>query len=275
MPLTGMNEESIKNFEKQLFTEVPELLAIGNSPLMRALSLKDSWWTTDRYWAIRNRLIDQGLLEKWKGKGGSVRRSQRRTEGTLTPPSDTPPETTNADPYLQERSLYEPMLKVIKENWSVDYGFDDVVAEITAQGGRRADGKWSRPDITLASSKMYPYVPGKQFDVITFEIKPTESVDVTAVYEALAHRRAAKRAYALLHVPEDRRQEYRDILEDIEQEARRVGVGVLLAGKPDDYETWEELVEAVSHEPDPQRLNDFLAKQVSDGFRDRIQRWLR
>ena len=98
---------------------------------------------------------------------------------------------------------------------------------------------------------------------------------MTVVYEALAHRRAATRAYVLLHVPAARQTELQDVVDEICLEAKRVGIGVIVAEIPEDYQTWEELVEAVRHEPDPQRLNDFLAKQVSQGFREKIITWFR
>jgi hypothetical protein len=53
-------------------------------------------------------------------------------------------------------------------------------------------------------------------------------------------------------------------------EAKRFGIGVIVAAEPDNYDTWEEVVEAVRHEPDPDRLNEFLAQQVSQGFREQI-----
>jgi hypothetical protein len=205
------------------------------------------------------------------GRGGSVRRVK-----TVPAPVDTPAVAQPIAQQIQaERDLYEPMAKVIRENWSPEFGLDAVIFEITAQGGRRSDGKWSRPDVTLASYKTYPYVPGRHFDLITFEVKPTEGLDVTVVYEALAHRRAATRAYALLHIPDDTRAEVEEVLEEICVEAKRVGVGVIVAANPGNYETWETIVEATRHEPEPQRLNDFLAKQVSQGFREQIVRWFR
>jgi len=95
------------------------------------------------------------------------------------------------------------------------------------------------------------------------------------VYEALGHRRAATKAYALLHVPKDKETESESILDLISQEAKRFGIGVVVARDPGKYDTWEELVEAVRHDPDPERLNDFLAQQVSQGFREQIAKWFK
>lgn len=37
----------------------------------------------------------------------------------------------------------------------------------------------------------------------TFEVKPSDAIDVTAVYEVLAHLRSATHAYVIFHVPDD------------------------------------------------------------------------
>ncbi len=271
MPLTGLTKEQIEQYETALVRLVPEAKSIGNKALRGKLSETDQKWTPILYFAIRNRLIERGQLERGKGKGGSVRRV--RTEAIEQPVQLRPP--FGAVQSQSERDLYEPMIKGVREGWSRDAGLNSVLVEITAQGGRRPDGKWTRPDITLASYRIYPYVPGKHFDLITFEIKPHDGLDVTVVYEALAHRRAATRSYALLHVPTSRQSDLQEIVDEICLEAKRVGVGVIVAESPDDYETWEELVEATRHEPDPERLNDFLAKQVSQGFREQIIAWFR
>jgi hypothetical protein len=47
-----------------------------------------------------------------------------------------------------ERSLYEPMRRVIAGEWAKDKRFDPLAVEITAQQGRReTGGRFTRPDI--------------------------------------------------------------------------------------------------------------------------------
>lgn len=53
-------------------------------------------------------------------------------------------------------------------------------------------------------------------------------LDITVVYEALGHRRASTRAYALLHVPKDQEVSLQTVVDDICAEAKRHGVGMLL-----------------------------------------------
>jgi len=69
-----------------------------------------------------------------------------------------------------------------------------------------------RPDLVVASMTTLLYVPGKLFDVTTFEVKPLDRIEVTAVYEALAHRRASTRSYVWMHIPDESREAVNDSL---------------------------------------------------------------
>ena len=270
MALEGLSEQKIAAREEQLLGLVPATDTIGNVTLRGYLT--DQGWDEDTYWGIRNRLIERGILGIGRGKGGSVRRIPVVTVAPAAAPQAAP----LAVAILAERELYTPMADVIRSRWAQDYRLDSHIVEITAQQGARATGgRWTRPDITMASYKTFAYVPGKHFDLITFEIKPYDTLDVTVIYEALAHRRAATRSYALVHIPEDKQGEAQAVLDEVSSEAKRYGVGLVVATNPSDYDTWEELVEAVRHEPDPERLNDFLAQQVSQGFREQVVRWFR
>ena len=176
----------------------------------------------------------------------------------------------------KEADLYPPMSKVIQTKWAQDFRMYAIIVEVTALGGSKiTGGKWTRPDITVGGYRTFPYVPGKHFDLIVFEIKPYWAIDVTVIYEALGHRRAANRAYALIHVPTDKKSEFEAVIDEVALEAKRFGVGLIVAERADDYGTWEEVVEAIRHEPDPERMNEFLAQQVSQGFREQIMKWFK
>jgi hypothetical protein len=56
---------------------------------------------------------------------------------------------------------------------------------------------------------------------------------------------------------------------------RAHGIGVITAADPDDYDTWEDREEARRTEPDPERLNTFVATQLNYSTRDLISRRLR
>lgn len=258
--------EVMETDEEELLGRIPtDGLGVGNTRLMRELG-----WDEDRYWNIRNLLIDRGVLEAGRGRGGSVRRA-RVSEAAAPAAGSLPPSELD-----READLYQPMAQALKDGWVKDERFESAVVQVTAMQGRRATGgTWSRPDITIAAVSTYPYVPGRHFDVVTFEVKPVWGVDVTAVYEALAHLRTATRSFCLFHIPDDHSARLEPVVSDICSEAKRHGVGVLVAEAPDDYTTWDERVEAVRSDPEPRKLNDFLAKQMTQAQLEMIVRWFR
>lgn len=261
MTVGPTTEDEILDYEKRLLHAVPETEPIGNVTLLSQLG-----WDEAVYWRIRDRLIDAGRLTKGRGRGGSVRRV---IIASPVAESISVPLGVRAS----EASLYDPILATLKSHWVKDFRIRDFVAEITAHQGRReTGGKWSRPDITLASYNTYPFVPGKHFDVYTFEIKPHDQVNVTAVYEALAHRRAAHYSYVFICGPMEA---IESTLDDIRAEADEHGVGLITMTNPTDYETWDHLIDPMRNDPDPADLNDFLSAQTSVPFKDQIVHWCR
>ena len=180
-------------------------------------------------------------------------------------------ETSEEPVEARERDLYEPMRDVIHRDWARDQRIEPLAVEITALQGRRdTGGRYTRPDIVLVELKSYRYIPGKTLEVVTFEIKPRGAIDVTCVYEALAHRRAATRSFVLLHVPNA--DDPTAGLDAVQAEAGNHGIGMIVASEPDDYETWITRVDARRVAPDPSQLDDFIHTQLSERARDQIIR---
>jgi len=278
MSLEGKSEDEIKGLANALLGKIREKGGVaGNISLMRDLV----GWDEDTFWSVRNRLVDAGQLVLGKGKGGSVRivesqptLAERAREETAA----SQPEKQAAEELTTEDQLYEPIANVLRDRWVKDNRFRESLVEITAkQGKRQTGGKWSRPDITVVGMTTYVYVPGRHFDVATFEIKAADWIDVTAVYEALAHRRAATRAYVILNVPESQQQlsQVESLLDQVCDEAKRHGIGVIVVADASNYESWDERVEAVRGDPAPELLNDFLAVQLSDGAKQEIVQWFK
>jgi hypothetical protein len=156
--------------------------------------------------------------------------------------------------------------------------FRSHIVEVTARQGRRdTGGTWTRPDLVVAALRVFPHVPGKFFDLITFELKSLDGVDVTAVFEALAHRRAATQAYVWLHVPagKESQDDIASVLDRVNEEARRHGVGLIVGADAADYSSWDVQLRAVRYEPDPEFLNEFIAQQLSALARDELAQWFR
>jgi len=273
MSLQGLTAEEIAEFERQMMDATPDDgSSIGNKSLREQLG-----WAEDRYFAVRAKLVENGELILGRGRGGSVR--QAVIVHDLPPEGDdeinqTTAPTTEAFP--TESSLYAPMLEVLRSRWVKDQPFEKVIVEDTSQGGRRADGTWARPDMTAVSATTYTYVPNKHFDVTTFEVKHHKGLNVTAIYEALAHRRAATRAYVLVYVPDDILDKLETpVLSDMLDEASRHGIGLIIAADPADFDTWDIREEASVFTPDPARMNNFIRTQLTEGTREEILRWFR
>lgn len=227
---------------------------IRPTELCALLKMQDpEFWTKERVDNYVAELKKHSLV--WTVQKGSVYRLPRGQD-TFT-----------------ERDLYAPMMEEIKFGWATASGrnYDRVhrFREVldTSEGGGRRDGSWRRPDITFVGGKEIPYLPGNFVDVVTFEVK--KGINLIGVYEALAHQRAANYSYAVFWFPEIWGNPDSEALSEIEAEARRCGVGVILARQEDDYGRWQELVRPSRVERDPQVLENFLKSQcqpILDGL---------
>lgn len=265
--------------EQKLVDQLPrDGSAVGNRTLQRSLG-----WTDSRYWVARDSLVDKGLVARGKGRGGSVRVIETEDVidrvnipvavgiGGIAGVADQAESAIR-----REIQLYKPMAAVIRRDWARDRRARPLAVEITALQGRRSTGGiWSRPDIVSIELNTYDYVPGKYLEVVTFEVKHIDSVNVQAVYEALSHRRSATHSNVLIYAPNPQGEELYEIIADPMALARSHGIGLIVAGKPDDYDTWIEWEEAKRVQPDPSWLNDFIKTQLSEETRDKIARALR
>ncbi|WP_029266672.1 MULTISPECIES: hypothetical protein [unclassified Microbacterium] len=223
------------------------------------------------FWSARELLVEEGKAVRGRGRGGSTARVLD-AELTTEPVDEVGAEY--AVPRQPEDALYEPLKKVLLGDWQSDKGFDYLAVEDVSRAGRRiTGGKWTRPDLVAVEVQVFTYLPVKTLSVHTFEVKPSDMIDVTAVYEALAHRRAATHSYVLLHVPDD--QQPPVALEGVITEARRHGIGVIVFADPSNYDTWEEKVVADRTEPEPAALDDFVRVQLPEAARSKIEKAVR
>jgi hypothetical protein len=260
----ALTDEKVSELEQRLTAAMPPQGPIGNGALRIKLG-----WDEDRYWYIRNRLLQAGVLVTGRGRGDSVLR--------VVPVASSDPERSESGAQrTAEKDLYDPIVSTIRSHWVADHQIQDFVIDCTAQQGRRdTGGKWTRPDVTLASCNTYKFVPGKQVELKTFEIKTFDGLDITAVYEALAHRRAAHYSYVLACVPESERAMLKSLLDRLCADADEHGVGFILVADASDYETWDFEVEPSRNDPEPADLDNFIRTQTSEPFKDRILSWCR
>lgn len=261
--------EEVTADQQMLLDKVPaDGTAIGNITLRAALA-----WADGRYWMVRDALIAKGLLVLGRGKGGSVRRGFQELH-TADDVVETP--GTSGPAGEDEGALYPPVARVLEEKWSKDLRLGEFFIQVTAKQGRReTGGTWTRPDIVAISVSTYQNVPGKFVDVTTFEVKTYDNCDVTSVYEALSHLRAATRAYVLIAVPEAREPELGKLLEEIAEEAGKHGVGLVVAREAANYDTWDFRVEAVTNQPDVAKLDEFIETQISEDNKRKLRKWIK
>ncbi len=99
-------------------------------------------------------------------------------------------------------------------------------------------------------------------------------IRIKGVYEALAHRRAATRSYLIVHIPINEHFNTSEI-EKIAAEAGKLGIGLIVAEDPRDYYTWDFKIDAQRIEPDPFKLNEFIAQQTTDELKEQIAEWVK
>lgn len=125
--------------------------------------------------------------------------------------------------------------------------------EITARKDSKIVGRWTRPDIVAYSKKSFAYVPDFEFDIITYEVKRPQDLNVLALFEALAHRSAATKSYVVCEEPQ------RDAhLERIFEEAHNHGIGIIFI-EPEVVEPRIAIkLEAVRRPLNKAKASDFL-----------------
>ena len=222
---------------------------VGPSELLSLLRLQDpEFWSEEQrkryYEELKHRQLVQGVQ-----KGGVYRLPRGQDE-------------------FAERDLYGPMKQEIKDGWTKAPGRDfdpqhDFLRIVdTSQGGRRRDGSWKRPDLTLVAGREVPYLPGNYVDIFTFEVK--KWIPLMGVYEAFSHQRVANYTYVVYWFPEIWGRPDPAAMAEIASEAQRCGVGVILAHQEDDYGRWRELVRPTRVETEPQVLEGFLKAQCGE-----------
>lgn len=261
MQLGRKDEEAVRAFYRQIPAEGGRENTIGPVVLRDRLRINETEFERCKNALLKFELI--GTVQR----GGIYRKDRRYGRKP------------------NELQYYGPIMRELELYWAEQPGREYHLRQRflrvlnTSQGGRRQDGQWARPDLTLIGGKVLPYLPGKFLDVITFEVKPGMPLD--GLYEALAHRRRANFAYVVCVCPKPWPQwQYATPPSEENQaaliaEATRQGIGVILVRQEDDFGLWSELVKPVRHEPDPQHLHDFLEQQCNQ--RDclqKLRKWL-
>ncbi|MFH2055113.1 MAG: hypothetical protein ABIJ61_04075 [bacterium] len=249
-----------KRLKKLMLEKVPkDGSTIGNKALMSIL--KRSGFTEDLYWALRNELIEEGVLAKGRGLGGSVHHTQGAS-------------TVQSAKKIKESALYDPFRKAIDDYWIQDNKLVPhmCIVEKIASGGKKGTGKWTKPDVVVVSVQSYQYVPAKFVEVISFEIKPAGVLDVSGVFETASHSKYAHRSYLAIHMPNGPTDDEK--MQRLLEECERFGIGFMYFKNPGDWATYETKIEPRRQNPAPPDVNDFITFNISRAGQNKIVAWL-
>ena len=262
----------------------------GNTTLQRELG-----WEETKYWKVHEQLFKEGQIEKGKGYGGSVKLTRQDAWWRRQPPPairpaaaaaesrDGLPATIDAIPmavaealveeYTSELQLYPAVKKQLETHWTLRRQLDDCHCEITALQGRRdTGGSWSRPDLAIIAFRKYEFLPERVFELFSFEVKSATDVSIKGVMEALAHREAATRSFVIYHTAGRDFSEFPEA-ERIEELAARHGVGVYAAKDVNDFNQWAEIVTAARASPDPEAVDTFIRRTLSEAAKTKLRKW--
>jgi hypothetical protein len=232
---------------------------IGNTTLLRKSRLGD------RYWKVRQQLIDEGFLTRGKGRGGSVARFAAEVQV---------PTTGLKKPKLhvqKESELYEPLKEWLDRVWGADKtpgDFFEVRVTATPKGKAVGGGKWSRPDVTLVQVNNYDYIALPVLEVTTFEVKKfSDAEDIRSIYETAAHSRWAHFSYLVVEVPNG---DY-DFPERFMSELERFNLGLIFMWKEKGHWEFDEQEwETDRLSPEPTELNALLTAFFKNSESEKI-----
>ncbi len=174
-----------------------------------------------------------------------------------------------SEPDRPETSLYAALFDKLSEAaFLTELGVGDHghVLVNTSQGGP-TDGRFTRPDFTLATVRTWLFDPQRTLEVFSFEVKNRAGSTVPAVYEAVAHGRFVHRPY--LVIPNSRLAETN--LSAIKDACEIEGVGLIffeLDGAVDSKSVLirgvRHIVEARRRNPDPAVVQQFLLNRFAN-----------
>lgn len=234
---------------------------IGNTTLISKLG-----WEEDKYWSVRNELVTDGVISIGKGKGGSVFR--------ISVTKKEKKRKKEEEYYKKEKNLYEPFRDVISDKYIKDKDIKNHIVQITAnQGAKDTGGKWTRPDVVIVAINTYSYLPGKIMDIISFELKTYIDFGVAGVFETAAHSKYATKSYLCAYLPDGWDSEAPEY-ERVKAECERFGIGLMYFNDPNNYSTYDILVEPKRRSPDPFDMDQFISIQISDRNKKKISELL-
>ena len=252
--------------DTEFFTK--KLREIGGSAGNKALR-ETLHWDDEKYFRTRKQLIEEGLVEIGRGKGGSVYLLDSQDQEV----DNAGVSKVQSGDAEHEKNHYPKVVSKLENQLKQD--FEAAVVEQTAhQGGKPTGGKWSRPDILAVTVQKFEYIVEDEFLLRSYEVKLSDSVDTDAVAEAAAHKRLAQLAYLVIvpHKDEKKIFEPSNIRRrNIEKECLKVGVGLLLISDYNDVSEVEYAVDAINSNISCRDVNSTIGRLFSETKRKEIK----
>lgn len=130
-------------------------------------------------------------------------------------------------------------------------------------------GSWMRPDLALIHVHRRRFEPTPSLDLYTVEVKPPGSLTLTGLHQTLAHGRFADFVVYVAAKSTGPNQE-------VEAQAARFGVGLVLYEEPSDWNSYQMIVEPKRTTPDADLRDQFLSTALKqDRSIEEVLRWLR
>ncbi|WP_396592944.1 hypothetical protein [Brevundimonas sp. R86498] len=176
---------------------------------------------------------------------------------------------------IPESAYYQVVLDSICSVWMEDgYAPNEFAARITAKDDSKIAGRWTRPDVTLVSHKKFSWTVGNEFDVVTFEVKRPDEINVIGVFEALSHVTAATKAYVVFPVNfSEWSERYPQQGARITDECVRHGVGLLCIENLHLTKEPKIIVQAARKTIDYKRCSEFLDAVMPNDIKGVIAAW--
>lgn len=141
----------------------------------------------------------------------------------------------------------------------------------TSTGGARS-GTWSQPDFTVALLRSYEYSTLRHIELVGYELKRAGQGKVTAVHEALAHRRWVHYAYLVLFTPPESDEAVR--ITELTFECNRHGVGFITFSNASDLSSFKIHAHPQFEGVPAHRVDEFVADRLGEVSED-LRNWMR
>ncbi len=144
--------------------------------------------------------------------------------------------------------------------------------EVSRKAGEDGGG-WSRPDLALVSAWRPLYSNHWNVDLYGFEVKTSNSGNVPAVHEALAHARFVHFPYLIWHGGGSRIGT--DAGKLVVDQCEAFGVGLIAVENVDLAESYKLTLRAKRAAPSPDSVDEFIETRFDETTRESLQAWLK